>query len=600
MKTRKKEIIFLMILFMARMAGSAENAATAPYMGQEPPGLIPKVFAQEFINLPNRCEHGICFSKDGRECYFTVRAANWSSAQIMATRLENGQWTTPVQSSFSNSQSMCPSLADNDQYLYFSRSVDIYRVHRTAEGWSQPELIAAPASSPSQEYSCHISSLGNLWTCSWRTGGVGQCDQWRIRFVDGKFTEATNISVLNTSASDCGPVPGPNEDYVIWNSARAGGFGNMDLYISFSNGQGGWTLPQNMGPVINSSKTEAAPYISPDNKYLFFSRDETSTDSSIYWVRIETFLPDPNGPVFNLSTGQRFATIQNAINYAQSGQIILVSPGKYNESLSLPNIPLTIRSANVQDSAVVSLTTLSSNGSLPVVTLMPGSARRSIQGLTIAGGADGITCSESNLHLSHCVVTGNLDCGIEVSSESTAALDHCIVAGNAGCGLRSLPKSTGRAGTVFSKMDITGCTIVQNRQYALEGDRITVRNSILYFNGASVENVQIKGNNVNVQYCDVQDGVLSEGNIDADPEFVSPCMWADSNRFVPGDYHLKSTAGHWNPWACIWVLDDTNSPCIDAGDPNSPLDYEALGQCGNVVNMGVYGGTLEASRTHME
>jgi hypothetical protein len=570
-------------------------------MGQEPPGVVPKVFAPGIISLANRCEHGLCFNKDGQECYFTVRAANWSSAQIMVTRIENGQWTIPVQAPFSNNQSMCPSLADNDQSLYFSRSVDIYRVHRTAEGWSQPELVAAPASSPSQEYSCHISSLGNLWTCSWRSGGVGQCDLWRIRFADGQFTEATDLFTLNTTASDCGPVPGPNEDYIIWNSARAGGFGNMDLYISFSNGQGGWTSPRNLGPTINTSKTEAAPYISPDQKYLFFSRDDSSTDSTIYWVRVEAFLPDPNGPIFNLSTGQRFASIQNAVNCAQSGQIIMVSPGSYHENLILPNTPLTIRSANALDSAVVSLTTLSGEKTTPVVTLTAGSALRSIQGLTITGGADGIICQASRLQASGCIVTGNQDCGIEVSNESTLEMDHCIVAGNAGPGLRSLPKTGGRLGPVFSKVSITHSTIVQNRQYAIEGDGITVTNSILYFNGVSNGNVEIKGNNVNVLYSNVQGGFAGgNGNIGADPEFVALGTWADPNKPVTGDYHLKSRAGHWNPWTCTWMLDDINSPCIDAGDPNSPLDFEALGQCGDVVNIGAYGGTLEASRTTME
>jgi len=100
------------------------------------------------------------------------------------------------------------------------------------------------------------------------------------------------------------------------------------------------------------------PLLSPDHRYLFFSRDDTSTDENIYWVRVEAFLPDPNGPVFNLSTGQRFASIQTAINYAQSGQVILLSPGTYRENLILPNTPLTLRSANAQDSAVVSLTSL--------------------------------------------------------------------------------------------------------------------------------------------------------------------------------------------------------------------------------------------------
>ena len=146
-----------------------------PYMGQEPPGLVPKVFAPGFISLPNRFEHNICFSKDGRECYFVTRASNWSSYQIMVTRYESGQWTTPARASFTNNQSLCPSLSDDDQYLYFSRSpASIYRVTRTADGWSNPTRVGSPVSSSSNDWSCHVSNLGNMWTCSWRSGGVGQ------------------------------------------------------------------------------------------------------------------------------------------------------------------------------------------------------------------------------------------------------------------------------------------------------------------------------------------------------------------------------------------------------------------------------------------
>ncbi len=43
-----------------------------------------------------------------------------------------------------------------------------------------------------------------------------------------------------------------------------------------------------------------------------------------------------------------------------------------------------------------------------------------------------------------------------------------------------------------------------------------------------------------------------------------------------------------------WVYDDVTSPCIDAGDPNSDWTAE-LWPHGKRINMGVYGGTAEAS-----
>ncbi len=283
-----------------------DDAAAPSYLGQIRPGLVPRVFAPGQISLPGRYEHDICFSKDGRECYFTVRNAGWTVHRIMVTRYENGRWTQPVKASFSDDASLCPSLADDDQSLYFSRSGDVWKALRsptgsgTNQGWFPPKPVPAPVSSRQGEWSCHISSLGNLWFCSWRPGGLGKCDLWRAaRSATGLFTEAINLRGLNTSDSDCYPVPGPKEDYFIWSSDRKGGFGNTDLYISFADGQGGWTAPKNLGPAINTSGHEAGPYLSPDHKYLFFCRCDTSKGDSedIYWVRVEAFLPDPNKPV---------------------------------------------------------------------------------------------------------------------------------------------------------------------------------------------------------------------------------------------------------------------------------------------------------------
>jgi len=82
--------------------------------------------------------------------------------------------------------------------------------------------------------------------------------------------------------------------------------------------------------------------------------------------------------------------------------------------------------------------------------------------------------------------------------------------------------------------------------------------------------------------------VWGPGNIDADP------MFADPNR---GDYHLKSQAGRWDPVNSSWVVDHVTSPCIDAGDPGGAIGYEPFPNGGR-INIGVYGGTAEASKSY--
>ncbi|MBN1508878.1 MAG: right-handed parallel beta-helix repeat-containing protein [Sedimentisphaerales bacterium] len=94
------------------------------------------------------------------------------------------------------------------------------------------------------------------------------------------------------------------------------------------------------------------------------------------------------------------------------------------------------------------------------------------------------------------------------------------------------------------------------------------------------------------------------GNINADPCFADPGHWdvngtpedANDDRWVAGDYHLRSQAGRWDPEAVTWVQDYVTSPCIDAGDPNTPVGLESFPNGGR-INMGAYGGTVEASKS---
>jgi len=83
---------------------------------------------------------------------------------------------------------------------------------------------------------------------------------------------------------------------------------------------------------------------------------------------------------------------------------------------------------------------------------------------------------------------------------------------------------------------------------------------------------------ITISFSDIQDGETGiiinnngtvnwlEGNIDADPLFVDP---------QNGDFHLT--------WANFPIPDSTLSPCIDAGDPSSPLDPD-----GTIADMGAY------------
>ena len=104
------------------------------------------------------------------------------------------------------------------------------------------------------------------------------------------------------------------------------------------------------------------------------------------------------------------------------------------------------------------------------------------------------------------------------------------------------------------------------------------------FNG---DNSKITITYSNIQNSNGTGPWLGEGNFYADPCF------ADADN---GDFHLKSQAGRYYSKSKSWVIDDLTSPCIDAGDTNSPIRDEPLPN-GDIINMGAYGGTVEASKS---
>jgi Tol biopolymer transport system component len=109
------------------------------------------------------------------------------------------------------------------------------------------------------------------------------------KFEKGHYLEAAELpSPINEKTSNnYHPFISPNGDYIIFNSERNGGYGGADLYISFKDLDGNWGEPINLGNKINSDLRDICPTITPDGKYLFFTRNWQKNNKwygDIYWI----------------------------------------------------------------------------------------------------------------------------------------------------------------------------------------------------------------------------------------------------------------------------------------------------------------------------
>ncbi|MCF7957212.1 MAG: hypothetical protein K9M57_02055, partial [Phycisphaerae bacterium] len=136
---------------------------------------------------------------------------------------------------------------------------------------------------------------------------------------------------------------------------------------------------------------------------------------------------------------------------------------------------------------------------------------------------------------------------------------------------------------INSSPTIRNVTIVNNNYgiVALGDSTPTITSSIIWENNTAA----LLGCEAVYSCFPVGDGI--NGNIHENPQFAD---------FSAGDYRLLSQAGRFDSGMSKWVLDDITSPCIDAGSPIANPMSEPMPNGGR-VNIGAYGGSIQASRS---
>lgn len=120
-----------------------------------------------------------------------------------------------------------------------------------------------------------------LYFASNRAGGQGGLDIWFARRAsDGGWGEPTNLTAVNSSANELCPMAHRDGRTLLFVSARAGGCGGDDLYMTRRHETKGWRTPQNLGCTVNSAANEASPSLLETE--LYFSSTRASGLGDIY------------------------------------------------------------------------------------------------------------------------------------------------------------------------------------------------------------------------------------------------------------------------------------------------------------------------------
>ena len=115
-----------------------------------------------------------------------------------------------------------------------------------------------------------------------------------------------------------------DQNTMLMSVERDDSYGDRDLYVSFQRRGGTWTEPMNLGSVINSADEESAPFLMSDNKTMYFSSKGLSGygNDDIYvttrlddsWTRWSE--PENLGPEINSPRSDRYFNIPSTGEYA--------------------------------------------------------------------------------------------------------------------------------------------------------------------------------------------------------------------------------------------------------------------------------------------
>lgn len=271
-------LLFLPLLIVAAIGQSQTTPDAAPYLGQNPPGPTPVVFAPGVIskgNIHSRLE----ISPDGLEMFWNTVDMKTFSTHILSVKNVSGKWSAPQAPAFAkDGNTQAAVFSPDGKKLFFSVDtgdgwVKKY-VEKTGAGWSAPRSDGfIPNGSSSFTRSGRAYFSGPMKTKIWNTG------IFRARYAADGYADVQPLdeAVNRPNAIDYTPYVSPDESFLLFSSNRPldGDKEDMFIHVSFRKSDGTWSAPQRVSPI-----PARFPSLSPDGRHLFFCGD----DGNIYWA----------------------------------------------------------------------------------------------------------------------------------------------------------------------------------------------------------------------------------------------------------------------------------------------------------------------------
>ena len=265
------------------------------FFEQSCPDAIPVIFAPGIISVKDRLEHGLSFTPDMQEVAFGVLNQKDFSGSIWYANKIKGQWIKPVLFEPLKKESVfLPYFSPDGRFLVYTKSktkennyiTDIWRLEKQVDTWGNAKKLLSPINSTAREASACMTLNNTIYFSSNREE-ASLADLYCALLNNKENPKVQHLEAVSTSKDEESIFIAPNEDYMIFSRFETTENG-PDLFISYRNSENKWTHPIILDSTINTSTWERRPFVTFDNRFLFFTRltidGSNLAESDIYWV----------------------------------------------------------------------------------------------------------------------------------------------------------------------------------------------------------------------------------------------------------------------------------------------------------------------------
>lgn len=188
-----------------------------------------------------------------------------------------------------------PVVNDKEDLIVFARSeafydAIMYSTKTNTGSWTTPTNMNELLKVDRDLFPTSISKDGKtlyLYSSADYDGII-----YSSEFVNGTWQPLIKLNDnINTKYWESHATISQDNKKLFFTSNRKGTLGGLDIYVSERDSSGDWGVARNLGPVINTPYNEESPFLSQDDKLLFFS-SRGHFNMGGYDIFYSTFLPD--------------------------------------------------------------------------------------------------------------------------------------------------------------------------------------------------------------------------------------------------------------------------------------------------------------------